>query len=377
MDYGNLAFTVGRHVYQNKDRYIAGFRTARDYYNEYKKRKKPESKAIDMPSSKRARSSNGGRSYKRHKASRIRHVYFRKPSRKRKYKRRRSRRTRGLKRVRKAVHNLQLRTKNTIGKEIVRTSAYVAVTANTGETKYDDIATFSTGSLETHCASTRIYDEDSGGLQTIDLGANTWQGSLLFKEIRSTVTLRNNYQAPCHITLYCCVPKEDTNITPHTAFNNGLTDLGGVGTGLNDHSDLVFPTDSSQFNKLWKIQGCYKETLYPGQEMTKSYLKKNVVYDFSIVDSHASAYQRKYGSHVWFMRMVGTVCHDSVNGPSNVSTGKCGVDIRYATKCKYEYDAGTSVDTIVASEGNAAIANDPITGLHFDPANVSYNVGAS
>jgi len=177
------------------------------------------------------------------------------------------------------------------------------------------------------------------------------------------ITVRNNYLIPSKVSVYDCVPKVDTSISPTTAYTNGLTDQGGP----TSTSPLVYLTDSKQFNELWKINNSKKALLAPGGELTMSHSNnKPFEYDPSLVDSHTFTYMPQYGSWSWVVRSEGVIGHD---GADDKTTTQGGVDILYDTKHVIKYDAGIPLN-LLAITNNAATA---FSGTGYISQNVCDN----
>lgn len=285
----------------------------------------------------------------------------------RKYKKRRTHRRKGLSRVRKQVRSLQQRTKHTIGRHVYRASGFNGYEANTGFCAYNDFYQFGYAQLEGALNNVRIYDEDLKDIQTVNLASPTYSRTMMCKELTTTVTVKNNYLTPVNGTLYLFIPKLDTDITPASAFLNGLNDLGGSASPFNlaMTRDLVYPSDSKQLMNLYSMKA-WKCRLMPGEQITRSFRKKNIIWKPDLIDSHALNYQKKFGGHTWAFRMQGDLCHDSINGITEVSTAKCGVDTCVKIKMVWEYDAGTSVNSVAVQPGHETITNTPVTGVTND-----------
>lgn len=368
-------FTVGQHLFNNRNAYYHGFKTLREIYNERKsmpKRRRTEAKRTYafVPNTRR----RGGRYVTSMWTA---NAYGKKRRLNRRSRKRTRRNTKGLKRVRKAIRNLQRRTKASTSVQTVRSSVYGGVEVDIGKSKFASLGAFSTTTIDNQLSTVRVYDEDTGNVQSSDLRI-TEQNKVLFKQVGSTCTIQNNYAAPVHVRLYCLTPKEDTNQSPEDSFTDGLADIGGAAYGCNSDSILVYPTDCATFNKLWKIEDSVTRYLGPGQLITRSYIKKNIMYSTAETDHHGFTYQKSLGGHVWAVRLEGSLCHDSVLGISNVSTGKAGIDVCIKFKSKFEYNsAGMAYTTLLASPAPEAITNAPVTGVPIESQQSTFSTGTT
>lgn len=226
------------------------------------------------------------------------------------------------------------------------------------------------GSYETVLGELRFFNPAVPGTLTQGSGASgTYDRNYHFKSVYSKVSLVNNYQIPVRVKLYCCMPKEDTNIIPITAFSNGLADVGNPSLT----SPYVDLTESPQFNKLWKIVKSYKKVLMPGQVMKSSINSKDVMYNPSIFDSHALDYQRKYKTLNWFVRITGVLAHDTVV-TTEQSLAPCGLDFITQTIYTVEYDAGVDLKFIViADTSDAAFTNGGVVSSKPVADNIGYS----
>lgn len=216
----------------------------------------------------------------------------------------------------------------------------------------------------------QYYDPSTPAtLLTADGSAGTFSRKFMFTSAVAGVTFKNNYQTDCNISAYIVKPKVDTSITPLTAYTNGMADIGDPGnTQL-----MTYPTDSIQFNYLWKIVKSKTMMLRAGQTMKLNYNIGEFIYNPSITDNHALTYQRKIGGCALFISVWGTLGHDIVSDQQGLL--KSGVDFEYTTKYKIIYDSGVELKEIVISNllpifstGNPVQTSKPIAD------NISYQV---
>lgn len=226
--------------------------------------------------------------------------------------------------------------------------------------------------METTLASLQYYDiQNPATLKTASGATGTFSNKFLFEQVRSSCTVRNNYQIPVKVTLYCVVPKSDTSISALTAYTNGITDISGPSSLLS----LVYLTDSPVFKNLWKIKTSRSRVLYSGQEMTLSYNVKDVLYDVAYHDAHTSSYQPKDGTHRWIIRTEGVLSHDATYANDDQGFSESAVDYYVDTKYVIKYNALGDITTLTVSDASDTSVTTYVTGFKQDTGNKAYTVG--
>lgn len=223
---------------------------------------------------------------------------------------------------------------------------------------------------ETILAELRFFNPSVPATLIQGSGASgTYDRTYHFKSVYTQTTLVNNYQIPVKVKLYCVSPREDTSITPITAFTNGLTDVGAPAST----SPFVDVTDSPQFTKLWKIEKTVKKVLQPGQVLKASHSEKDIMYNPAIYDSHSLDYQKKYKCHYWFCRLTGVLAHDTAV-TTEIGTAPCGVDFQIQNKFVVEYDAGVDLKFIViADTSSTSFTNGGVVSSKPVSDNIGYS----
>lgn len=247
------------------------------------------------------------------------------------------------KKINKQIKELKRLTESDMGTLIYRACVVGAggVSVNTSGTA--TALDVSVSNLETVLAQLRYYNPSvPGTLTTADGAAGTFQKDFLFNKLSMKVLFRNNYQIPCKVRIFVCQPKEDTSISPVTAFTNGLTDIGAPSSGAPN----VYLTDSVQFSDLWKIVASKKAVLEPGREVTISHSVKPFHYDPSLVDSHSQSYQNRFASTVIIYRLEGVLSHDSAVSTEH-GTSQARLDIRSDVTYEVRYSAGADIKYLV------------------------------
>jgi len=222
--------------------------------------------------------------------------------------------------------------------------------------------------LETVISNLRYFNPATPGTYTtVDFTSGSQSKSIRVK-LYSKINLRNNYVVPAKVDIYCVIPKVDTSISAVTAISNGFADIGGVDID----SSLMYPTDSPQFNQVWKIVKHTHFTLKAGGERTMNFSKPYFDYDPSLYDTHTELYQKNYGGHQYVIRVTGVLAHDSA-----VSTeegfSKAGVDYTVVTTYTCRYAAGADIKYIIVNDGADTFTNTPNVS-QLDTTQESYSV---
>lgn len=186
-----------------------------------------------------------------------------------------------------------------------------------------------------------------------------------------SLDMRNNYQVPCKVTVYTCIPKVDTGNLPSVCLSNWATDnlLNGAVT-----DPSVYLTDSAEFNDTWTIHKTTKKTLQPGQEMFVSYSAKPFDYDSAFIDSHSDSYQKAFGSMAFYIRVEGPLGHDTAV-TTEQSTLISGID--YVTNRSYKviYDAGVKCKFVYSSNNlDTSFTNAGVVSLKPVADNIGYSL---
>lgn len=227
----------------------------------------------------------------------------------------------------------------------------------------------STAVLETVLSELRYYDPSAPSALVQASGATgSYQKEFYFEKVYSKITIRNNYQLPVDVSLYACVPKVDTSITPNTAFTNGLADIGNPTSTC----PLLYPTDSEQFNDLWKIDKSKKKSLKPGEQISLAWSGKSFQYDPSFVDSHALSYQKKYSSLVWHFTNSGVLAHDSSFDEQGLA--QSGIDVIVDTTFIVKYAAGADIKYLVCTDNSDTFSNGALASSMPVADNIGYSV---
>lgn len=209
--------------------------------------------------------------------------------------------------------------------------------------------------LETCLTNMRWWSEATGAY--VDASPLTGAAiDIKFVKVYSNLLVRNNYQSPCEVFIYCVVPKVDTSISPSTAYTNGLTDQDAPSAT----NCLLFLSDSDEFKKLYKIEKSYHRYLDAGRQVSFSYaVKKPFYYDPSHYDDQSDTYQPSYGTHLWVVRTVGVLGHDTV--AQEFGTLNSGVDYMCDRTVVCEYDSGgPGLNDIAVNNASSGFSNSAV-----------------
>lgn len=275
-----------------------------------------------------------------------------------------------LQTLKKSVATLKKEQEAETGLQDFREGHSLDVTCAVGNTTVTSVSIFGVSDLQACITSLKYFDPSTPGtLITVNGNTPTFQNEFYFKSVNCYVEATNNYQVPCYIDLYLMQPKSDTSVLPHTAYTNGLTDVGGPSST----SPMVRLYDSPQLRDLW-MSKVRKENvlLLPGQSLKLTYKCGDFFYDNSLEDSHALEYQKRWEAVTFCVRIRGQMGHDTVLDQQGFL--QAGVDIDYGFNAKITYPAGADIVNISLNEQrDTAFTNGGVCSV----APISDNVGYS
>lgn len=212
--------------------------------------------------------------------------------------------------------------------------------------------------LETAMTNLRYYDPSAPTtLATASGASGTYTRQIHFESIYSRLRVRNNYQIPCKVTVYSCVPKTDTSTDPTSFFSAGITDQ--TVSGLTAASPLINLFDIDMVKDNWSCAKATSMELLPGREMVCSWAGKAFDYDPSNADTHSLSYQKKYRAHTWVVQVHGIIGHD--NTALEYATLLAGVDLLCDRKFVITYDAGVNLNDFSADDNSSlSFTNGPV-----------------
>lgn len=255
--------------------------------------------------------------------------------------------------LRKQIKEVKRLAESDMGTLIYRDFEASQVKSAANQQSADVRVGISTSEIVEAIAQLRYYDPTAPtSLVVADFDSGSYQKEVLFNKAYSKVTCINNYQVPAKVAIYTCCPKADTSINPSTAWSNGLSDMcNGTINSVN-----VYPSDSTQFNDLWRIVKTTKRILKPGGYMSQSYSVKDFQYDPSLVDSHTFAFQKKFKAFVFLIVVEGIVGHDSAVTTEQGNLAG-GVDTQLDRTFEIKYSAGADIKYVYVTEANSTFTN--------------------
>lgn len=173
----------------------------------------------------------------------------------------------------------------------------------------------------------------------------------LFTKLSTKLTIVNQGFLTANVKIYRCYPKQDTNIRPEIAWENGLANQlldftsSNPALGPSVRNILSRPTDSEQFNDLWRTEKFETIRLQPGGRYTASENLGSFKYDPSLFDNHSQAFQKRINTMMWMIVVVGDVAENDVQGNINTTNLKQLI-LTHEETFEIKYDAGISLNTL-------------------------------
>lgn len=255
-----------------------------------------------------------------------------------------------VKALAKRVKNMQCLLNASCGEMIFRQMATGALTSSVKQQNSVSVTTFHTSYYESVLAQLRYYDPNTPGtLVTADGAAGTYSKDFCFTDNYAKLTVRNNYQTPCEVSVYYMVCKTDTSIDPNTAWSNGVADTSNSAIT----SPLIYPTDSDQIDRLWSIKKTVKKQLEPGASVVCTHSVPKFDYDPAVADSQTETFRKEHHGFAFLLVVKGILGHDS-GGAAQYGIIQSGVDWRLDRVSKVRYDAGANIKYIYITDGSAA-----------------------
>lgn len=219
--------------------------------------------------------------------------------------------------------------------------------------------------LESALANLQYFDPSNPATLITASGATgAYSRQYHFKSTYKKLTVRNNYQIPCQVKVYSYVPKTDTDQSPTQFFAAGVLDQ-YQSPAQSTTNVLAHISDIDIVNDNWKSLKTWTRVLDAGKQMTCTWSAGPFNYDPSNVDTHNLAYQTKYKSHIWVVRLEGVLGHDA--SADNQATLGAEVDLMCDVKHVITYDAGVSINKIrldnnapTAFTGSGVVTNKPM-----------------
>lgn len=272
-------------------------------------------------------------------------------------KRRRPSTYRKVRQLNKRVKKISKSLKSDQARHTHRRLDVQSIGSNAGQVNNSGITATDFDFLEACVANLRYYNPATPGtLTTANAATGTYTRDIHFESIYHKLTVRNNYQTPCYVTIYSCTPKEDTNNTAPSWYSQGVADQT---LSIATTSPLLYMSDIQQVTKAWNLKVVGKKRLEPGREMHAYHSSKPFNFNPDVVDVHSQSYQAKYRAHQFVLRVGGCIGHDTV--AAEYLTQPAQVDTILERKAVITYDAGVNLDDY--SEDNNASASFTNSGV--------------
>lgn len=215
-----------------------------------------------------------------------------------------------------------------------------------------------------------VYNRSTGNLDAYNAATGGVSKKFLFKNIYAKIHLRNNYQAPLSLMVYGVSSKADTSLTAVQAITNGFNDLNGI-SGITQIQ--AYPTDSPQFNDLFKIRVSKKVNLESGKCLDLSMKIPDFVYDPALSDTHVNEYQRVWhGGIQWLVVVHGEFGHNSNVAPTEYGAIKCRYEGHHDVRFDVIYDGEADFHDFRITDDCNLVA-DGVTGAYTVPDLVGFS----
>lgn len=224
--------------------------------------------------------------------------------------------------------------------------------------------------LEAYTDNLRYFDPSAPGvLVTADPTTASYSHDLEFKNIYSRLRIRNNYLIPCHVRVYLCKSKSDTNNSPLTEYTAGIADQ-VVSAGVDTETALLYLNDIERVKEQWNIDCVVDKVLNAGQEAITTHSTGSFKYDASHYDTEAIAYQKQWKAYCYVIRLEGVLGHDTGVGAEQ-GILPCKVDYDMVVKAEIVYDAGVNLNDISINDARDSFTNGGVASVYSIPDNIA------
>lgn len=288
-------------------------------------------------------------------------------TRRRTYKKRKGTTVRKkLTRLNKRVAKVSRQVNNSICVKVYRERISTAVIiAGNNEGVFDSIPLGHKELIERALVSLKFFDPMAPSVPTTaDGNSGTFQRTFQF-DSKFRAVVKNSSTVPVHVSLWWCLPKTQTSISPQVAWEEGLTDK-----NLLFNVTMIYPSDSKIFRNTWRIVKSVQRIMQPGAD-TQMFYRGKFNYDPSVEDVHGKTFYPQYSGLCLLVRLEGVVMHDSAI-PTLVAAGRGAVDILTDTQHTVSYDGGYSSHTIEIFDQSDTVINAR-TGIRPLTDNVAYD----
>lgn len=269
------------------------------------------------------------------------------------------------KRVSKVTRVMNSTTATKIYRERFTTSI---VNDTVNETVFQAIALGDHTLMQRALTKLKYYDFSAAPpvLTEVDGNSGTFQRSYLFKS-KYKLSVRNNCSVPCWVSVWMCLPKEETSLSPAETWISGNADIGGA--TLNT-AVMGSPYDSTIFKYAWRVIQKKKMLLNSGQEFS-CYYRTSYTYDPSIDDTFNKEFYPKWCGLAALVHLEGVISHaDSIT--TDIGSGKASIDTFAEVQHTVTYDGGYSGVFVEVLNSSDALP-EPVTAVRYTNGIVARN----
>lgn len=262
-----------------------------------------------------------------------------------------------VRKLEKKVKMLWKLADNVTGKFTSRTSAY---DIRTNLENKVDWTTFTTGAgsqIEVALEELTYYDPATpASFKTAAFGNGLQEKEVMGLGHTMKLEVKANYEIPASVEIWLCTVKTDTSTDPFNSFVAGLSNS----SSATITSPQVYPHDSKVLTDLWHIKRVVKRILLPGDSVVYSHTSEPYTYDPSLFDTQVSAFQKRFKSIGFLLRLTGLLGHDSTITTQQGLT-QARVDIQLNRTYKFKYAAGTDTTSQFIVDGEDVASNDIVS----------------
>lgn len=274
------------------------------------------------------------------------------------------------KQVNKQLKTLKRRVESGMGTYVYKLRGTTRLIAAVNLQNMATVQGSTTGTVEAAIDNLPVFNPALPGTYTfVNFTSGTQQKEVEIAATYSYCIAKNNYNAPARVTMFVCIPRSDTSLSPTTAVSGGLTD---EGSGLGITTPLIGPRDSEQFRDLWIVKAQKSSVLVAGQTMKMSYRAGAFQYDPSFVDSHAFDYQPRYHGHAYLIKVEGVLGHDQ--SAAEIGYVGAGIDISRVINYVVKYEAGADIHYIEVDDQANSFTNGGVVSSYSDVVKETYTV---
>lgn len=251
------------------------------------------------------------------------------------------RRSPQINRLNQRLNVIARQARTDLSTHVHRTRQTTDIRAPNNTVAYNEYCQKTIASLEQAMSYLRYYDANTPGTLLINVAGNgLYSREFQIKNIHSSIRVRNNYRYPAQVRIYSCTPKVDTDNKPYTYFTQGVADSSSTGYAAADLE--AYPTDFKQVNDMWHLKCVFNGTLESGRTCTASHDTGPFKYNPAVTDTHSLVYQKKFGGHLFFLRVSGDIGHTTITSgvEDEQEAGACEVEVLEKRRYDIEYDAG-------------------------------------